>query len=137
MPDPERALSLDGAPPALFLVFVLLLLVVAFDADEESEAIDEDGAVGAGVLAGIGVYISNKMSFSGNFKRMKGSTLPSRLILKAIRNHVSSHQVLCLKFHNMIDGYTVARDSSIRGKEPKRNHDMIISYENNQYKIGF
>lgn len=50
---------MDGVPLALFLGFMpLLLVVLAFDADEELDVIDEVGAVGAGVLAGIGVYIS-------------------------------------------------------------------------------
>lgn len=59
IPDAGRARSLDGVPLALFLGFMpLLLVVLAFDADEELDVIDEVGAAGAGVLAGIGVYIS-------------------------------------------------------------------------------
>lgn len=71
IPDPERALPLEDVPLALplpaFLMFELLpvvLLELAFDPNEELEAIDEAGAVGAGVLAGMGVYISGSAAIS-------------------------------------------------------------------------
>lgn len=125
MPDPERTLSLDGAPLGLpFLVFVLLPLVLEFDAEEELEVIDEVGAVGAGVLAGIGVYIFSSDPLLEVSNVLNGSLDFLRLFVKQVYTHVWSHQVLCMNSTTAIDDSTVVRDNSIRRQKPKRNHNL-------------